>query len=127
MCGNGVKTVGMRTMKMHQRTEVVGMRMILNLLLGYCAAVLGTILQSVVARQIATGTLLTVGTTLSVFGLLFFFSRIPCPLLFSSFALCKPNAAVGWIDFFRRDITLLCPQAIMFSNAKSSNRYAFKY
>ena len=86
---------GAKTMKMRRWMEVVGMRMILNLLLGLCAAVLGSIFRGIVARQIGTGSMLTTGTTTSVFGLLFFFSRISCLLLFCSFALCKPNAAVG--------------------------------
>ena len=94
---------GMKTMKMRRRTEVAGMRMILNLLLGYCAVVLGSPLRGTVARRIVLGAMPLFVSAVSVFVWLFLRSRISCPLLFYAFALCKPNAALRRIDFFRRD------------------------
>ena len=119
MFGNGVMMVGMIIIKMLQSMEVVGMRMILKVVQEYCAVVLGTSVRGTVARRIGSGTMRTTGaaTTASVFGLLFALSRISFPLPFYSFTLCKPNAAVRWIDFFsRRDITLLCPKTNVFQD-----------
>ncbi len=106
MCGNGVMMVG-ETIKMHQQMDLVGMIIILKKVLNYCAAVLGSIIRRIVARRIGAGTMRISGAALSVFGLLFFFSRIPCPLHFCPL----PTQCRRKVDrFFRRNITLLCPQ-----------------
>ena len=95
MCGNGVKIVGMKTIKMHQIMEVVGTRTILKQVLKFCAAALGSMFRGVVVQPIGTDIMLSIGLILSVFGLLCFFSSISC-LLF--FVLCLSNTAVRRID-----------------------------
>ena len=90
-CGNGAMTVGMTTIKTRQRMEVVGMRIILNLVVGYYVAVLGSIVRGVAALPVVTTTLSAAST--SVFES--FPPRIPSPLLFCPLALCQPNAAKG--------------------------------
>ena len=98
MCGNGAKMVGMKTMKMRQPMEVVGMRIILKIVLDYCAAVLGSAIRGAVARLFGTGTMRSSGSAATVFGLLFALSRIPYPFYFYSFSLFPLpgfSAAVG--------------------------------
>jgi hypothetical protein len=75
---------------MLQLMELHGMIIILKVILGNCAAVLGTIIRGIVARRIGTGSMRAAGTTTSVFGLLFFFSRISCSLPFCFLPFANP-------------------------------------
>ena len=77
MCGNGAKTVGTQTMKMPQWTELYGMIIILQLLIGYYAAALGAMIRGIVVLRIGAATLTAAATT--VFES--FPPRIPSPLL----------------------------------------------
>jgi hypothetical protein len=96
MSGNGVTMVGIKTKKMHQVMEVVGMRIVLKASLGYYAAALGSIIPGIAVLRVVS-TVVSASST-SVFEL--FPPRIPSPLLFCPLALCKPNSAKRRIDFF---------------------------
>ena len=63
MCGNGVKMVGMKTIKTRQKMEVVGIITILKRILGYFAAALGTLIRGIVVLRIVPITL-TATTTI---------------------------------------------------------------
>jgi len=58
-------------------------------------------IRAVVVLRVALTAMAAATTT--VFGLSVLSEDLFSPLLFCPLVLCKPNAAVGWIDFFRSD------------------------
>ena len=67
MCGNGVKTIGTKTITVRQRMEAPGQRTLV-LLSRYFGAALGASILGIAVPLIGTGLRTTIVATSSVFG-----------------------------------------------------------